>query len=1051
MTLVATCVFLSGAGSLGLEVAWSRLLKLVFGSTTLAITTILVAYMLGLGLGGLFGGRVAARLRNGVRAYGWMEIAIGIYALLVPHVLAFYPSLNRSVASLEFWPAAMLRFALVLVVFLLPTLLMGATLPVLVSALVRESEHLTRRVGLLYGVNTLGAVAGVLGATFVGFRYLGLLGTNNLAAGLDILVGGLVLLAVAPKMADAESTATPAAAPFGPWNLAVATYGLVGMTALAYEVAWTRALAMVFGSSTYAFATMLAGFLAGIALGSLLARRWLARSERPQRLYATGVALLGVCALGVVFAFRALPDLFLAAFAQIGISGASLVWLGLAFSFLLMLAPTLVLGALFPLASRLALPPEGPGEGRGAAAVGAVYFVNSIGSAMGAFVAGFVTIPLLGLERTMGLAIAINFATAAVLFWRQSVRDRPDKRAALAAAAAIFAAVIVLVAPPSWNTHRLAVGAFYRSSTQLDFGLEEVPMEGAEVDELLFYEEGINATVSVHKPMAGLEEGGVSLRINGKTDASLGDMSTQVLSGHIPFLFGGMHAERGLIIGYASGVTTGSAAQYGLERIDVAEIEPAVIEASHWFDDYNHAPLERDDVRLILEDGRTYLSYTGETYDVIVSEPSNPWITGCANLFTTEFFEAARARLAPGGRLLQWIQLYGMGEDGLRSILAALQTSFPYAYGFLSDVHSGDLLLLATDTELGFEDLPVWERLPEAVRNDLSRIRIFSTADLWSLVHLLPEELSALAAEARTTNTDDSMFVELEAPWYLYDETPETLELLLSRTGGILPLLEDTDVDEATLGELAVSYLDRRDDEKLGDLVYETLGERWSEAHRAIYEVRRQVRNGRASPAELLELLDRSVRLAPGEFAPHFHRGWLLNQLGRFDDARAALEIALTLRPGQLEARHERMRGLAAVQRMREALGEGVFLIESPLIETEPRLLAEVAYLFGGFGRFDQAIETMRRYLELEPYSPEGWELLARWYELSEQPAMARGATANVANAHRNLIRQYHWLALWHERFGSRDDAVLALEEVLRIDPENDRARLDLERIRATT
>jgi len=183
--VVAAFVFLSGFASLALEVCWSRSLELIFGSTTLAVTTILVAYMLGLGAGGWLGARLAGRAANGLRAYGWMEVVIGAYAACVPFALRLYPSLHRGVlAELEFWPSAFARFGLVLVVLLLPTVLMGATLPVLIEGLARERAQLGDRVGLLYGTNTLGAVAGVLLVTFLGLRHLGLAGTNFGAAGL---------------------------------------------------------------------------------------------------------------------------------------------------------------------------------------------------------------------------------------------------------------------------------------------------------------------------------------------------------------------------------------------------------------------------------------------------------------------------------------------------------------------------------------------------------------------------------------------------------------------------------------------------------------------------------------------------------------------------------------------------------------------------------------------------------------------------------------------------------------------------------------------------
>ena len=1042
--VVAAFVFLSGFASLALEVCWSRSLELIFGSTTLAVTTILVAYMLGLGAGGWLGARLAGRAANGLRAYGWMEVVIGAYAACVPFALRLYPSLHRGVlAELEFWPSAFARFGLVLVVLLLPTVLMGATLPVLIEGLARERAQLGDRVGLLYGTNTLGAVAGVLLVTFLGLRHLGLAGTNFGAAGLDVLVG-LAMLRLA-RGQDRPRAAAPAAASSAGrrWDPLLLSYLAVGFTALAYEVSWTRGLALVIGSSTYAFATMLAGFLAGIALGSLLLGRRVFRLRDPLRAYVIGLFLLGLAALGVGFAFQALPDLFLRSFATLGISGATLVWLGLAFSFLVMLAPTLVLGALFPLVCRLIAE-----RGRSnAAAVGDVYFANALGSALGAFVTGFVLIPHLGLRITMAGTIAADFAVAAlVLAWA-----RRGARPLAVSALGLAAAVAVMAFPPSWRTDEGALGVYYRSSTRFDFGLPKIPLLGEQSGDVLFYREGLNCTVSVHKTEGGLEEGGISLRINGKTDASLSDMSTQILSGHLPILFGSKPRDL-LVIGYASGITLGAATLHGLRSYDVCEIEPAVIEASHWFDEQNHRPLERDDVHLILDDGRSWLAAGHRQYDVIVSEPSNPWMTGCANLFTAEFFREANRSLRPGGRLLQWIQLYGMDREGLVSILAALHESFGYAYGFLFDTGSTDLLILATNTPLEPGDLPLWEDLSPAVRRDLSRVRIYSTADLWSLLRLTPQRLAELAAGATHTNTDDGMFVELRAPWYLYDDTPDTLKLLQQNSGGLLSFYDRPGFawPDGMPGELALAYLDRRGDPLVGDELYQLLVREGDDAMAAVYEGERKLLGDQGDFDEILARFDESCEKAPQAFAGAYHRGWFLNQAGRYEEALADLDRALQVRPDHLEARHERMKSLASLQRMREAYGLAKELLDSPLAETEPRLWAETAFFAGGFGRFDEAIPQMRRYLELEPYSPQEWRMLARWYELTERPGEAARAEQNADLALANLVRRDHWLARWHERFGTKREALLALDEALEMDPDNASVKADIERLRGT-
>src|SRR5262245_34761524 len=453
---LAACFFLSGAGSLVLEVVWSRLLRLVFGTTTLAISTILVAYMSGLGIGGFLGGRLARRVRDGVRAYGWIEIAVGLYALLVPAIFAVFPLVTGALAGLSFWPAALLRFALALAVLIAPTIGMGMTLPFLTRAVVRDDGAAGRGIAILYGVNTLGAVSGVFLSTFVLLPWLGVRAASWFGAGVYVAVGCLALWlarrSAAVEPAPAPAPAEPRAA-LTRWNPALLAYGTVGFTSLVYEVAWTRALSMVMGSSIYAFACMLASFLLGIALGSLAAQRLADGVRRPLVSYAGGIAVLGVLSLLSLSVLPLLPAAFMALVRSFGASSFLLVLSQVAVAIAVMFPPALVLGALFPLLARAQTDAEGA-----APAVGDVYFVNTLGSAAGAFLAGFVLLPWLGLRGTAALAIAINLAAgAALLLWRGS--DRARTRLALAAGPGALALAIA-IHPPPFDVSRLALGGY---------------------------------------------------------------------------------------------------------------------------------------------------------------------------------------------------------------------------------------------------------------------------------------------------------------------------------------------------------------------------------------------------------------------------------------------------------------------------------------------------------------------------------------------------------------------------------------------------------------
>ncbi|MDP1569901.1 MAG: fused MFS/spermidine synthase, partial [Vicinamibacterales bacterium] len=461
--------------------------------------------------------------------------------------------------------------------------------------------------------------------------------------------------------------------------------------------AWTRGLSMVMGSSIYAFACMLASFLLGIALGSLAAQRMADRVRRPLVAYAAGIAVLGVLSLGSLSLLPLLPTAFMALVRSFGGSSLLLVLSQIAVAIAVMFPPAFVLGALFPLLVRAQTDVEGA-----APAVGDVYFVNTVGSAAGAFLAGFVLLPWLGLRGTAALAIAVNLAAgAALLLWRGS--ERPRLRLAFAAAPAALALAIV-IHPPPLDVSTLALGG-YVATRIFDESPDPSLLEGVPSEEMLYYRDGLSATVSVHQLRAQR-----ALHLNGKSDASTGgDMATQVLLAQAPMLFG-KPPRNVLVIGWASGVTVGSAARHSsVERVDAVELEPAMIEASHFFEHVNSKPLENPRVNVIIEDGRHYVETTKTKYDVIISEPSNPWLTGVANLFTREYFAAARRALTPDGRLVAWFPLYAMDPPALRSVLAALRAEFPNTYALMLSRDVPDLMLLATMQPLTPADLPRWE------------------------------------------------------------------------------------------------------------------------------------------------------------------------------------------------------------------------------------------------------------------------------------------------------------------------------------------------------
>ena len=532
---------------------------------------------------------------------------------------------------------------------------------------------------------------------------------------------------------------------------------------------WTRLLALVIGPTTYAFATMAASFISGLAIGSTIGSRLASRTDRPGPWLGGLMGIGAVAAIGAAwYAGTAMPLAVAAQVADPDVSFDAVVWRQALSVALLLLPMTLALGASFPLALALA----GSEPTTAARDASRVYAANTIGAITGSMAAGFVLVPMLGLRDSIRVASLLAAAAGgAVLF---TAGDRNRSRL-LAPIAAIAVAIIAIVFMPTWDRALLASGAYkyapYLSGTDLDGVLR--------AGQIVYYREGATGTVSV-RDLTGTR----SLAIDGKVDASnAGDMLTQRLLGLLPMLLHG-HAEDVAIIGLGSGVTVGSALAPGTaKRIDVLEISPEVAEASHFFDKENGRALSQPGVRLIVGDGRSHLLLSPRQYDVIVSEPSNPWMAGVASLFTREFFEAARSRLKSDGILCQWAHTYDITTADLRSIVRTFASVFPE--GALWLVGGGDLLLIGTKDggsgpggpggpggiDARLEQLA---RAPETAA--LADVGVTDGATVpFALLSLYaggPRELAAFGGDA-ALQTDDYTPLEYSAPRGIYGRTRE--------------------------------------------------------------------------------------------------------------------------------------------------------------------------------------------------------------------------------------------------------------------------------------
>ena len=807
---------LSGATSLVYEVVWLRKLTLIFGSTQFATSTILSIFMAGLALGAFLAGRQLTRTSMpALKIYGLLEVGIGLYALLVPLLFAglspFYQALWNAGLSDSFVLFSLARFGGIAVVLLPPTMMMGATLPVLARQIADDPRRIGGKVGMLYAVNTIGAVAGTVLAGFVLVPRLGVRETLWVAAVVNGLLG-LIAWRLAGRLprpgprgtGDAErGLESPSDVPSPTHErrrlrVVLFVFGLSGFGALALEVAWTRVLALVMGSSVYAFTLMLLAFLLGLAAGSASFAAYLRRRHptEPAATFASLLVIAGLLAYATSWAFRALPRAFAEVYFWTAgqtdwLTGAARLsadqWMIVQFllGLAVMFPATFALGGLFPVVLQL----HARELSAVGVSVGTVYASNTAGTIVGAAVAGFALIPAIGMLHTV-TAIAVLEVLLGGLVLVTVVRGTHRLRPAILLAVALVCGLVFRL--PEWDVQLMNSGVYMNLFGEDWTDWADFSVGIYQNNETVFAEEGWTSTVYVaDQPRYGNRY----LSVNGKVEASTkADLETQLLCSHVPLL---LHEDPKdvLVIGLASGISAGAAATHAVETIRIVEVEKAMERAARLFSDHNNGVLDDPRVVLSFNDARNDLQFTARTYDVIISEPSNPWMTVAANLFTEEFFELAKTRLRSGGVFSQWIQNYSLPTDDLRSIIAAFRKSFRYVLVFES--YGGiDVLLMGSQDrfELDLERLRT-RMLDPAVVEDLGRIGLRQARDVLQFLRIGPDGVDKLV-EGAPRNTDNNARVEFSAPRNLARDTLHRNREFLGRFADVPPQGPGTGAEE---------------------------------------------------------------------------------------------------------------------------------------------------------------------------------------------------------------------------------------------------------------
>jgi len=821
LSLIGIIFFFSGASGLIYQVVWARKLQLIFGSTVFATSAVLTTFMAGLALGSYLFGRIVDRLGRPLRLYAALECGIAIFALLSPFLLdllkAVYILIYRTLSA-EFYSLTLIRFILSFLVLLIPTTLMGGTLPVVSKFVVDQIEKRGRRVGLFYALNTFGAMVGTIATGFFLIRHLGVMQTIILGAVTNFVLAGLLFWldlgwefsseAVMTAISDLQkSVANPPVTPthdssdqdhfatrlrtdragggFFDWikskdvipsskgfanrkifpflpPIGLLAFAISGFCALGYEVLWTRMLVFFLGSTTYAFSTMLAAFLFGIAFGSLIFA-WLADRNPPVEVEATSLTenshgvevlssftdqhsklvFLGLIQVGIGLSSIALVPAFSQLFEITktfqALSGTRL-WTFVS-CLIVMLIPTTLMGGCFPVVTRIyATTKDSLGQD-----IGRIYMVNTVGSILGALLAGFVLIPLIGIRRSIGLLAMLNVGIGCLL-----VLAIPNQRVTIGhtvrRGAAILGSVVsmvIAILTVGWSDTPL----FLKSA------IFKVQRPG---DDLVDYREEIDASVTTLKDDEGVYR--LYVDTNQAADASRWDSPSHRVIAHLPLLLH-PNPKRALVVGFGMGVTSYSMTQHGV-AVDAVEISKGVIDAARqYFTHVNHNVVQSPLFDLTLNDGRNYILMTPKKYDMISTGIIHPLVSaGSSNIYSEDFYRLCKRILTPNGIMCQWVPLHRVPELHYKMIIRTFLNVFPHTtvwYKYTPDF----VILIGTPEKLriNFRDFMARTQIPSiqaGLRHD--------DLDGWSLLDsfIMGEEAARSYVGEGLVHTDNHPYLE---------------------------------------------------------------------------------------------------------------------------------------------------------------------------------------------------------------------------------------------------------------------------------------------------
>jgi len=766
-------LFCSGISALIYQIVWIRKFGLVFGVHVFSMATVLTAFMAGLALGAVYFGNLVDRYKNPMRLFLLLESGIGLFAILFPFTFKglteIYGFISSTLSPGQY-PLQLIRFMLAFIFLLIPTTLMGGTLPVIIKIFVDNLGDLGSRISRLYAVNNLGAVTGGFLAGFIIIRAIGLYPSGYLAAAINLINVFLVYLVVRSGIsvirtnpAGNEKLLTPDSTsveteklPPSVLNLVLWVFAIEGFTTLAYELIWSRVLVDFSIDKTVYFSSVIViSFVFGLGLGSLLVNRILDRHRNLLAILGFNQIMIGLLSVFLLLAFTWIAPKISLHRSMFGTwfheAGREYI-----FFFLILLPPVTLMGITYPLVSKLANWNIDHLGNR----MGLLGFLDTIGSVLGSFITGFIMIPFIGVVRSFVIIVIINLFLGLLLFMYHP-RIKNSVKVGIFLATFIIAGFMFWIMPKNPNTR-----------TWWDKPESKPWFDANRYTGIRFFDEGAAGTVTVRDYPDGL-----ALNINGHNTAyaTKKDLKVNRQLGYMPYL---LHPspKKALVIGYGMGATVCSLNQEDMERVDIAEICSGVIRASHIFDRWNRDAIHQPKVKLYDDDGRSIVFMATEKYDIITSNAIHPRLSN--NIYTRDFYELCGKKLNEDGILCQWIPENWLTEEEYKSLVKAFTDAFPHSTMWYLNEYSTLLIGTKKPLRIDVENLVKRFESNEVLRKDYAEFDMLSPYEFLGQFWMSENDLQDYVRNSRV-NTDNLPFVEFSRVINIAP-VPDVMEYLIN-------------------------------------------------------------------------------------------------------------------------------------------------------------------------------------------------------------------------------------------------------------------------------